>query len=215
MNNVLRQRLVGALVLLALAVVFWPIIFVDTEREEAVTMLPMPERPVIDTSPLPVPDNRSDAVSASLPAAPDIRAEQADADARTALAATVEASADATGDTDAGTDPDPALLPEARSLDPPAPRPAAPEAALVDEAGLGVAWVLQVATVSSATRAAELVARLQGRGYSAFVRETQQNDRQLFRVQIGPNVEQAKLESVKAAVDPWLGVDAKILRYLQ
>jgi len=72
-----------------------------------------------------------------------------------------------------------------------------------------------VAAVSSATQAAALVERLQGRGYSAFVRATVQDGRQLFRVQIGPNVEQAKLEPVKAAVDPWLGVDAKILRYVQ
>jgi len=33
LNDILKQRLVGALVLIALGVVFWPVIFVQTERQ--------------------------------------------------------------------------------------------------------------------------------------------------------------------------------------
>ncbi len=33
MNDILKQRLVGALVLIALGVVFWPVIFVQSERQ--------------------------------------------------------------------------------------------------------------------------------------------------------------------------------------
>ena len=70
MNDILKQRLVGALILLALGVVFWPIIFVepgDTGPEERASI---PPRPVVDTTPVEAPD------MAGLTVAPETRAER-------------------------------------------------------------------------------------------------------------------------------------------
>lgn len=53
MNPVVRQRLVGTLVLLAMAVVFWPIIFVSPEMKTSIVIDEPPPVPVIDTEPLP------------------------------------------------------------------------------------------------------------------------------------------------------------------
>ena len=60
MNDILKQRLVGALVLIALGVVFWPVIFVQSERpalDRSSQVPPMPgmEKTVIET-PQPLPD---------------------------------------------------------------------------------------------------------------------------------------------------------------
>lgn len=46
MNDILKQRLVGALVIIALAVIFWPLVFVDAERPQLDVnsqVPPMPE----------------------------------------------------------------------------------------------------------------------------------------------------------------------------
>ena len=68
MNEVLKQRLVGALILVALGVVFWPIIFVEPEGERSVQERTMPSRPNVDTSPVAVPDVAGLRPSAELPA---------------------------------------------------------------------------------------------------------------------------------------------------
>lgn len=58
MRDVLKQRLVGALVIIALGVIFWPLIFVDVERpqmERESQVPPMPRRqqePVSAPTPL-------------------------------------------------------------------------------------------------------------------------------------------------------------------
>ena len=56
MNDVLKQRLVGALILVALGVVFWPIIFVGPGSEDTVEHRDMPPVPVVPAQELPAPD---------------------------------------------------------------------------------------------------------------------------------------------------------------
>ena len=55
MNPVVRQRLVGTLVLIAMAVVFWPIIFVTPETKVPLVIQPPPPAPRVDETPLPMP----------------------------------------------------------------------------------------------------------------------------------------------------------------
>ena len=86
---------------------------------------------------------------------------------------------------------------------------------LVDDQGLAIFYVLQVATVGSASRANELVEGLQARGYKAFSNRYVRVDDELFRVQIGPNAERAPLMRIKAEIDAVLRVDSQILRYEQ
>ena len=52
MNDILKQRLVGALILVALGVVFWPIIFVEPGERSTVGQVRIPPPPVIDTTPI-------------------------------------------------------------------------------------------------------------------------------------------------------------------
>jgi len=48
LNDILKQRLVGALVIIALAVVFWPVIFVDTERATLDRTRQVPPMPALE-----------------------------------------------------------------------------------------------------------------------------------------------------------------------
>ena len=96
------------------------------------------------------------------------------------------------------------------------PRVATPsEEPLVDDQGLAIFYVLQIATVGSASRADELVEALQALGYKAFSNPYVRVDDELFRVQIGPNAERTPLMRIKPEIDAVLEVDSQILRYEQ
>ena len=86
---------------------------------------------------------------------------------------------------------------------------------MIDNEGLPVFWVLQVATVGSDARATELVEGLTDLGYTAFSAPYVRVDEALFRGQIGPSAERRKLLLIKPEVDSVLGVDSQVLRYVQ
>jgi len=197
-----RQRLVGTLVLVALGIVFWPLIFVTPEPREPIALQPMSQRPAIDQTPIPEPESYESAVAPQLPERPNNPPPvQQAADIQTQTDAEVSALA---------------ALPDSDSVAAPQPRIAPPsEEPLIDEQGLAIFYVLQVATVGSASRANELVEGLQARGYKAFSTQYVRVDDELFRVQIGPNAERAPLMRIKTEVDAVLKVDSQILRYEQ
>ena len=59
MNEILKQRLVGALILLALGVVFWPIIFVEPSATPLGEAAHIPARPSVDTTPIAPPEKEN------------------------------------------------------------------------------------------------------------------------------------------------------------
>ena len=202
MNPILKQRLVGSLVLVALGIVFWPLIFVTPDQRDPISLQPMSDKPTIDRSPIAVPETYEVTVSDQLPKQAEIPdSTQVEADVATRIE---------------GETVDLVGLPQRAELDSPAVREVPPDKeSLIDDKGLPVFWVLQVATVGSDSRAAELVNGLIDLGYSAFSAPYVRVDDELFRVQIGPNVERDKLLFIKPEVDSVLGVDSKVLRYVQ
>ena len=202
MDPLFRQRLVGTLVLVALGIVFWPLIFVTPETREPIVLQPMSQRPAIDQTPIPEPESYESAVAPNLPEPPK-------------NPPSVQEAADTQTQTDAEGGAL-AALPASDSVAAPQPRVAPPsEDPLIDEQGLAIFYVLQVATVGSASRADELVEGLQARGYKAFSTQYVRVDDELFRVQIGPNAERAPLTRIKPEIDVVLKVDSQILRYEQ
>ena len=202
MDPLFRQRLVGILVLVALGVVFWPLIFVTPETREPIVLQPMSQPPAVDQTPIPEPESYESNVAPQLPELPK-------------NPPPVQEAADIQTQTDAEAD-SLAALPDSGSVAAPLPRVAPPsEDPLVDDQGLAIFYVLQVATVGSASRADELVQGLQARGYKAFSNRYVRVDDELFRVQIGPNAERAPLMRIKPEIDAVLRVDSQILRYEQ
>ena len=202
MNPLLKQRLVGALVLVALGVVFWPLIFVTPENREPLVLQPMSQRPVIDQTPISEPESYESSVAPALPAAPQnpqVMQDAADASTQTnAEAGALES------------------LPSRESVATPQPGAGAPSAdPLIDDDGFAVFYVLQVATVGSSDRAEEIVEGLRSRGYKAFSKRYVRVDDELYRVQIGPNAERDPLLKMKPEIDQALNGDSQILRYEQ
>ena len=66
MASIIRQRIVGTLVLAALGLVFWPIIFVEPDVEDTITLDPMQPRPIIDESPIAAPKRHRDRIETAV-----------------------------------------------------------------------------------------------------------------------------------------------------
>ncbi len=197
MNDILKQRLVGALILVALGVVFWPIIFVEPGERSAVGQGRIPPAPVIDTTPIGSPDQEG------LRASPEPEPES-DMEAAESPVAEEVAVADAPP-VDKGESTPPPQEPRTRTV--------APEQPVLDSKGVPVAWVLQVASVSSAAKADALRDRLLTMQEKAYVKKLAQGQKVLYRVYVGPKFERAQLEKIQAGIDSGFGVHSIIVRY--
>ena len=199
MNDILKQRLVGALILLALGVVFWPIIFVEPGDQSAIEPNLIPPRPGIDVAPIEPPD------TAGLRIAGDVAA-RLEQEQDPGLLQAPEPGAEA--------EPAAPVSPEPAAGKPSRTRSEPPEQPLLDADGLPVAWILQVASVSSAAKANELRDRLLELDQKAYVKKVERGERDLYRVYIGPKFEKARLQRVKAEIDGEFGVNSLITRYV-
>ena len=111
MDPLFRQRLVGTLVLVALGIVFWPLIFVPPETREPILLQPMSLRPAIDQTPIPDPENFESAVAPKLPEPPKTPSQvQEAADIQTRTDARADSLA-ALPDSDAVAAPRPRAVP--------------------------------------------------------------------------------------------------------
>lgn len=195
MNDILKQRLVGALILVALGVVFWPIIFVEPGERSRPGRVEMPPPPLIDTSPI-APPGQGD-----LRASPEVPAQEP-----VAQVDMTPLSGEPVPDPDAP-EPLPLPTPESGTRSTPPAQPA------LDSSGLPVGWILQVATVSNAAKADELRDTLLASGAKAYVKKFEAGGKILYRVSVGPNVERAQLERIQPQIDTRFGVKSLIVRY--
>ena len=192
----------GTLVLIALGIVFWPLIVTAPDVRDPIVLAPMPEAPFIDRTPINAPETYQDEVEVQLPNAPTVPvAEQSAADDGTFIDENATIRFDVP--------PADEVVMAASSLAKP------DDSILIDDEGLAQFWVLQVATLASEARATEVVSKLKDQGYKAFYRPFKRGDETLFRVQIGPNAEQERLQRFRPQIDKALGVESEILRYTQ
>lgn len=203
MNDILKQRLVGALILLALGVVFWPIIFVP-QADRPVTEQPsVPPPPVVATEPIATPD------AAGLQVSPPLEA-TVEADG-IATASGQGPAAASTSDTALA--PTPTTDATAAADEQPA-RQVPPQPLHMDNDGVPIAWTLQVATVSSAEKADALRNRLLAMNQKAYVTQLSSGGKTLHRVSIGPKFERVELEKLQSQINAEFGVTTMVVRYL-
>lgn len=192
MDTPLKQRLVGALILVALGVVFWPIIFVQPERESQPQAGGVPPVPRVDNSALPAPGSEG---------------------LRTSPEPAIAMQDDAADVTLPEEQPDsPPASEPARTR--PEVRDTAPEVPSLDADGIPIAWSLQVATMSSRDKARQLRDELNQRGNKAYIRPLERGGDTLYRVYVGPKFERRQLESIKQKIDARYGVESLIARYV-
>ena len=190
----LKQRLVGFIVLGALAIIFWPIVFVSPEPEEEL-MLPvfdMPDRPDLVMS------ERREPILERVDRSrlPTIeRAENPDT-------ITVDVIA---------TDPQGELI---AADNEPNGQVASRQRAQFDTQGLPVSWELQVATLSAQRRATEVLAVLQDKGYKAYIIPIRLSGQDLYQIRVGPMLQKKRLLNIKRDIDEYFEVNSVVIRFV-
>jgi DedD protein len=204
MNNILKQRLVGALILVALGVVFWPIIFVEQSVKPLGEAVYIPLRPSVDIAPIEPPNIETVRQSPSI----ELRAE--DELAESPLADVVEKAPVP----DLAVEKTALVKVETKSKPVRQTRKEAPVKPAIDADGIPIAWILQVASVSSKENAEELRLSLVNMGYKAYVKKIKTGTSVLLRVYVGPKVERARLEAIQSEIDSHFNVKSMVRRYI-
>jgi len=194
MNDGLKQRIIGALVLVALGIIFIPVLF-DRERiapVDRVTQIPPePEKKMLSLPEPPVAPRTPDAeLKKEIDGRFDI--EKEDAAKQREQAQETEAT--------------PTTTPKAT------PKVGSTENTEKKVEKLG-AWVLQVASYESKQRASETLKELEKMDFRGFTRETETSVGKRTRLYVGPNVSKDELEKAKSVIDKKFRVDSLILKF--
>ena len=211
MNDILKQRLVGALILVALGVIFWPIIFIQDDGADPVEPRSMPAPPGMSITPVEAPSDEGLRASPELSAPPENITED--------TPGSFDAAPEQVGE------PEPSPAPRHAPAGDPVSQPGAafpggttrteaPAKLELDSAGVPVAWTLQVATLSSAEKADDLRRRLLALEHKAYVTRAQRDGKTLYRVCVGPKFERAEIDALKTRIDSTFGVSAMVVRYV-
>ncbi|HEY0289699.1 MAG TPA: SPOR domain-containing protein [Pseudomonas sp.] len=211
LDKAYKQRMVGALVLVAVAVIFLPMLFSrqDEARHVQVDAPAVPQAPVVpqlkvdpvsvpEQQPLPqepVPTDEELAQSHQPPAMPIAPAPNKPV-TQTAPAAKTT----------------PAPAPAAK----PTPAPAAPAAPMasaadnrVDANGLSVSWSVQLASMSNRANADNLQKTLRTQGYNAYIRTSDG----VNRVFVGPLIERAEADRLRDQLDKQQKLKGIVVRF--
>ncbi len=226
MDDRMKRRLIGATVVVALLVIFLPML---VEKEKLPTppaaRTPIPPKPAVDDSTRP--QLLPDPAAPLAPAVPPKPAEVANAGR---LQVPAELPQPATQKepllrtepppVSAGAPPAPAPLASApppaapaRPATPAAPPSPPPAAAPPTPASGGGSWVVQVAAYTETAKAEALAARLNSKGFKTFVEPTLVNGKEYFRVRIGPEGDRNHMAQIAEQVGKDFKVDAQVKRY--
>lgn len=226
MDFLIKQRLIGAIVLVALAVIFIPMLL-DSPKDNLVPNmepLPEPEEPASNQSleQLPVPLEMADE--------PEFSVVQSGSAAAEPAAAVSPA--------EAGTAPLPETVPEPESEPEPEPEPeptvaasesskqAAAAVATAGEQGAAAPgagqpaapgplgnWVVQMGSFSSEQNALRLRDRLREAKFVTQVEKVQINGKTHFRVRVGPYLERTDAERDQKKLAQSLDLKGRVLAY--
>lgn len=211
----MKQRMVGALVLVALAVIFLPMLFTREDelrqvRVEAPEAPAMPSLPQVQVEPVQVPEpqalpeqNEQPPVVVDESTAPVTAPSQP-----IAPVVTVAPPAQPKPQTPVPTPP--VAKVEAR----PVPAPAAPAAkpaapSKIDANGLPVSWSIQLASLSNRAGAENLQKALRSQGYNAYIRSADG----MNRVFVGPLIERAEAERLRDVINRQQNLKGIVVRF--
>lgn len=209
MNDILKQRLVGALILVALGVVFWPIIFVQPGGESSTELRSIPPPPGVSMAPIAAPDEVGLRGSLELTGEDDNQRVEVSRAVDSDPEEGEEVLVPSPTQTEGTAVPPPSAVSSTRET-----RTEAPEPLAMDSDGLPVAWTLQVATLSSSDKADALRRQLLDMNHKAYVTQVQRDGKMLYRVCIGPKFERSQLEGLQANIDARFGVNSLVARYM-
>ena len=213
LDKAYKQRMVGALVLVALAVIFLPMLFSrqDEQRQVTVEAPSAPQAPAVpqvQLEPVAVPEPQA------LPQEPvpsdDEVAEQS-APSMPIAAAPAPAPTPAPAPAAKPVAPAPVAKPAAAPAQPIAAAAAKPDTtqSRVDANGLSVSWSVQLASLSSRASAESLQKTLRSQGYNAYIRSADGKN----RVFVGPLIERAEADRLRDLLSRQQNLKGFVVRF--
>lgn len=197
LDSAYKQRMVGALMLVALAVIFLPMLFSrqDEQRQVVVEAPAAPQAPVmpqVQVEPVVVPEPQALPEEEPVPSDAQVAAQQAPA-------APVVAAKPA---------------PAAPAPKPVAPQPAAPGKpdvgqSRIDPNGLPISWSIQLASLANRESADALQKKLRAQGYNAYIRSADGKN----RVFVGPLIERAEADRLRDLLGRQQNLNGFVVRF--
>ncbi len=226
MDKTLQKRLVGTAVIVALAVIFVPMMFEGPKEKEAVSMqIEIPPKPVYDIpNRLNPPAEEAQVASADVSAAakPETAA-QAEKEPAKVAAAPEKAAPKQVSPTKA--EPKVASKVEPKKAEEKvvtvpasakktiAEKPETKELSQIASAGKGVGFVVQVGSFGSKDNAEKLKKKLAANGYPTFVELTKLKTRDIFRVKVGPKPSRKEANLLRLELIDEEKLEGIIVRY--
>jgi DedD protein len=202
-DNLVKQRVVGAVVLVALAVIFIPILLEGPDEETGPRSLELPQpleemragrieplEPVLVVPPEPVTTVVIGEPADTATEAPEAVAEEVPVAPETPTAAESE--------------PEPQSPPTAEASAPPAAPAPAPVVS---------GWVIQVGAFGQEANAIALRDRLRKAGHTAFVERINVAGNAVYRVRVGPYTERADAEAQLPALSRDAGLQGRVMSH--
>jgi DedD protein len=189
-----KQRIVGTVVLLALGLIFLPLVFDGEGSYQTPVASRIPEPPIVPILPEPEP-TRPQIIADQLPDEPS--AAETAIETETPVATPEE-------DTTA---PDSAV--EVVESAPDFER----EIPQFDANGMPQAWVVRLGTFANAANANNLVARLQDAGFKAYTRSVNNADSDMTAVFVGPWLQRQLVEDYRQQLQEQFQLAGMIVRY--
>lgn len=214
----LKQRVIGALVLVSLAVIFVPMLFDEPHSKRSTQVIPLPEEPPFpEVEPVEEQDIQQPSYYLEEPSGqsqPEPIIEPVDDEpqnvAQDSKTAEPVAEPEETAPQPA---PKPEPAPEPVAAEP-ASKPSQPEAeAPADEEynrSLEGAWVVQLGSFGNADNARRLRDNARKEGYSSHLQTVSRGDSTLTRVFCGPFADKSEAERAKKALDGMFGLNSLV-----
>ncbi|HBN9711297.1 cell division protein [Pseudomonas aeruginosa] len=205
----LKQRIVGALVLIALAVIFLPMLFTreDESRQVVVEAPPRPQSPAmpsVEVQPTEVPELQPgeeevapEIVQEGTPAAAGQPSQPIGGLPATPPAAQSPAQAQAAS---------PPASQQQPAAAPPSPPPTEKR---LDANNLPQSWSVQLASLSNRARAEELQKTLRSQGYNAYIRSFDG----MNRVFVGPVIQRAEADRLRDQLSKQQKLNGFVVRF--
>jgi DedD protein len=228
MDFLMKQRLVGAIVLVALGVIFIPMLlegpsdtlvpeleelpeFVDPGPEQPLEAFPAadkvplePGTSVVESAPEPLSDLEPVPASASAPAVQEAPPAQEPA------GETASSSPDPALRGESGAAPAAVPEPEQRAEAQEAPPP--PASGETESKPLG-SWVVQLGSFSSQDKALALRDKARQKGFTTQVEKVRIREKTFFRVRVGPFLERGEAEQTQQRLAKTFQLEGRVLSY--
>ncbi|MDG9886070.1 SPOR domain-containing protein [Pseudomonas sp. GD04058] len=223
LDKVMKQRMVGALVLVALAVIFLPMLFTKQDelrqvKVEAPAAPAVPALPQVQVEPVQVPEPQVIADESvadqpqTAPATPIAPVQQAPVQQPVVQQEAAKPSTPVpTPQPAAKPAPAPAVAAAPAAAKPAAqtPAPTQASASKVDPNGLPVSWSVQLASLSNRASADSLQKTLRTQGYNAYIRSADG----MNRVFVGPVIERAEAERLRDVISRQQKLKGFVVRF--